>query len=201
MTARRGMTAQGKGRDPGAVGDVLDPDRTDNRPATFARDRQVEQHSPVPGQKVALPGEPHDRVAAAHQKPIPGMRQAARVVRGRSVVEELQHPLIAAVAVVEKNAPVAAPGIDRFQDREIAGKADEPVGIGWSLVEVGDPLLCRDAWIDRKLRAPDQHFICPDRAELVPRCERETFGDRQFCATGHIQLGSNLWSWTGVSRP
>jgi len=187
MTARRGMTAQGKGRDPGAVGDVLDPDRTDNRPATFARDRQVEQHSPVPGQKVALPGEPHDRVAAAHQKPIPGMRQAARVVRGRSVVEELQHPLIAAVAVVEKNAPVAAPGIDRFQDRV--------------LVEVGDPMLCRDAWIDRKLRAPDQHFICPDRAELVPRCERETFGDRQFCATGHIQLGSNLWSWTGVSRP
>ena len=119
MAARRGMAAQRKGRDPGAVGDVLDPDQSGDR----RDDRQVEHHPPVPGQQVALPGEPYDGVAAAHQKAVSGMRQGPRVVRGRRVVEELQHPLVAAVAVVEKDPPVAAPGIDRLQDREIAGKA------------------------------------------------------------------------------
>src|SRR5271165_1394367 len=45
MTARRGVAAERKGRDPGTVDDVLDPDKSGHR-----RDRQVEHHPPVPGQ-------------------------------------------------------------------------------------------------------------------------------------------------------
>src|SRR5438270_1570867 len=133
MAARRGMATQRKRRDAAAIGDVLDPDGSLDR-----RDRQVEHHPPVPGEQIALPGEPYDRIAAAHQKAVSGVRQAPRIVRGRRVIEELQHPLVAAVAVIEKDPPVAAAGIGRLQDREIPDEPDEPFGIDRCLVDVGD---------------------------------------------------------------
>ena len=185
MAARRDPAAQREGRDAGAVGDVFDADETGQRPVALARDRQVEQHSPIPRQQIALPGEPGDRVAAAHQKAVPRMRQGARVVRSRGVVEELQHPLVAAIAVIEKDAAVAACGIDRLQDREIASEMDEALGIGRRLVDIGDAALRRSARVDREVRATDQAFIRPDRAECVTLGKDEAFGDRQLHPIGH----------------
>ena len=96
------------------------------------------------------------------------LRQRARVVRGRSVIEELQHPLVAAVAVIEKQAAVAARRIDRLQDREIAGETDETLGVGRRLVDVGDAALRRGRRVDRKMRPPDEPFIRSGRAESSP---------------------------------
>src|SRR5882762_5611356 len=66
-----------------------------------------------------MPGEPDHRIAAAHQKAVSGMCQGVRIVRGRGVVEELQHSLVAAVAVVEEPPAVATRRVDRLQNREI----------------------------------------------------------------------------------
>ncbi len=120
------------------------------------------------------------------------MRLGAGVVRGRGVIEELQHPLVAAIAVVEEQATVAARRIDRLQDREIAGEMDEACGIGWRPVEVGDALLRRSARVDREMRAPDEPLISPDRAEFVALGKRETFRDRQFQLIGSYQMAPNL---------
>ncbi len=185
MTARRGMAAQRKRRDPGAVGDVLDPDRSGDR-----RDWQIEHHPPVPRQQVALPGKPDDGVAAAHQKAVPGVRQAAGIVRGRRVVEELQNSLVAAVAVIEKNPPVAAPRVDRLQYREITGKPDKPVGIRRRLLDIGDALLRGRSRIHREARSPDEPLVCPDRAELLSLRKREPLGNRQFHPIGQHPTSS-----------
>jgi hypothetical protein len=186
MAAHRNPTAQRKRRDAGAVGDVLDPHNPGQRSVMFAGDRQVEQHPPVPRQEIALPGEPDHRIAAAHQKAVSGMCQGVRIVRGRSVVEELQHPLVAAVAVVEEQTAVGARRIDRLQDREVAGEMNEPGGIGRGLVEILDAALCLSPGVDSEMRAPDEPFIRPDRAELVTLGERAALGDRQFYPVGHF---------------
>src|ERR1700720_634241 len=196
MTARRSMAAQRKRRDPGTVGDVLNPDQ----PGYRRHGREIEHHPSVPRQQVALPGEPDDRVAAPHQKSVPGMRQGPRVVRGQRVVEELQHPLVAAVAVVEKDSPVAAPGIGRLQDREIADKPDEPLGIRRRLVDVGDALLRRRVRLDGKMRPPDEPPISSRSPELMPVGKREPPGNRQFHPIGHTQTPLVSLSWPGLSR-
>src|SRR5215469_6681197 len=139
------MAAQWKRGDAAAVGNVLDTDEAGDG-------RQVEHHPPIPRQKVALPREPYHYVAAAHQEAVSGMGQALRVVRGWRVVEELQYPFVAAIAVIEKDPPIAAFRVERLQNREIAGKPNEPLGIGRHLVDVGDPLLRRRIGVDRETR-------------------------------------------------
>ena len=185
MAARRGVAAQRERGDAGAVGDVLGADRAGDWPAALARDRQVEQHPPVAGQQVAPPGEPYDGVAAAHQKAVAGMRRGARVVRGWSIVEELQHPLVATIAVVEKDAAIAVRRVERLQDREIGGKADEPVGVQRRLVEIGNAVLRRGCGVDCEPRASDEPLIGPDRAKRMPVCECEALANRQFDSIGH----------------
>src|SRR3546814_19025450 len=78
------------------------------------------------------------RIAAPHQVAVAGVLQRDRVVGADGVVEELQHPLVAAVAVVEEHPAVAAAEVQRLQQAEIGGVRDQPVGIARRLVEVDD---------------------------------------------------------------
>src|ERR1700730_18132525 len=60
MTARRSMAAQRKRRDPGTVGDVLNPDQPDYR----RHGREIEHHPPRHRQHVPLTGPSVARVTA-----------------------------------------------------------------------------------------------------------------------------------------
>jgi hypothetical protein len=82
-----------------------------------------------------------------------------------SNVKELQDPLVAAVAVVEKQPPVTARRVERLQNREI-GEMDELFGIGRRLVEIGDAALRRSVGIDGEMGAPREPLIGTDGAEL-----------------------------------
>ena len=122
------------------------------------------------------------------------MRQGVRIVRGRSVVEELQHPLVAAVAVVEEQTAGAARRINRLQDREIAGEMNKSVGIGWCLIQIGNPALRRSAWIHGEIGPPDEPLIGSDRAEFVGLGEGEAPGNRQFYSVAHHRPFSSVRS-------
>jgi len=54
---------------------------------------------------------------------------------------------------------------------------DEPVSIGWRLVEIGDALLREGGGIDGEMRAPDEPLVTTDRPEFVPVGKRKTLGD------------------------
>ena len=65
---------------PGAVSDVLDADGTGHRPPCPRATGRSSTIRPFARQQIALPGEPGDGIAAAHQETVAGMRQSARVV-------------------------------------------------------------------------------------------------------------------------
>ena len=96
------------------------------------------------------------------------MRQRQRIVAVRRVVEELQRPLVAAVAVVVEHPPVAAGEIDRLQDHEIGLEMHQAVGVARRLVEIDDIALRRRQRIDREKRAAGQAFIGAGVAEGLP---------------------------------
>ena len=185
MAAHRRTATERECCDPRPVGDVLGSDEPGQRPAAFARDRQVEQQPPVPRQQIALPSEPNDGVAAAHQVTVAGVRQGARVVGRGRVIEELQHSLVAAVAVIEKETAVAESRIDRLQDREIAGEMDEPLAISWRLIEIGDAALSGGGRVDREMGAARKPFVSADRAEFAALGKHKALGDGQFHSIAH----------------
>ena len=200
MAADRGAATQRECRPAGPVGDVFSADEPGQRPAAFARDGQVEQQPPIPRQQVALPGEPNDCVAAAHQETIAGMRQAARVVGSGRIIEELQHPLVAAVAVIEKQTAVAAHRIDRLQDRKIAGEMDE-AAVGRCFVEIGNAVLSWGGKLDREMRASDEPFISSDWTEFMAIGKHKALGDRQLHSIGHQTRLQKSKSTRSIVRP
>ena len=185
MAAHRRPAAQREGADAWPAGDEFRADEPGQRTVRVLRNRQVDQHPAASRQEIALPGEPDDRVAAAEQKTVAGIGERLRVVGRGGVVEELQCPLVAAIAVVEKQPAVAAGGIDGLQHEEIGGEVDEAVAVARREAEIGHALLRRRRRIDREMGAPDEALIGAGGAEFVPAGEGRSLGDLEFDAVRH----------------
>ena len=185
IAARRGPAAQRIDGDARLIGDELHPDRPGDRLAVVGGDRHVEHLPPVAGQQVALPGEPGDRVAAPHEEAVAGVRQSPRVVGAGRVVEELQAALVAAVAPVEEQAPVAALHVDRLQQREVGGELHEPARVPRSLVDVDDGRLCLGCGVHRKPRPAGDPLVGAGLSEAFPAGKGGAFDHRQLEAIGH----------------
>ncbi len=186
VTARRDAAAERECGDAGLVGDVLDADRAGDRAPVLGGYRQIEEHAPVARQHVALPGKPRDCIAAPHQEAVAGMGELERIVARRRVVEELQRALVAAIAVVEEEAPVAARQLDRLQDHEIGDETDAPVAVARRLGEIGDAALRGRRRIDGEMRPPDKPLIGADAAEGMAAGEGASVGDGEFDDIIHI---------------
>ena len=111
------------------IGDVLDADASGDRPAVVGGHRHIEHHAAVAWQHVALPGQPGDGVAAAHEEAVAGMRQGDRAVAVLRVVEELQRAFVAAIAVVVEHASIAALRFARLQDHEVGSEMHQTARI------------------------------------------------------------------------
>ena len=144
------------------------------------RHRQVEQHPPIARQQVALPGAPDHRIAAAQEKAVAGMRGGLRIVAGARVVEIDQCPLVAAVAPVEENSAIAARGIDRAEDCDVAGEGDQAIGPAQCEIDVGDRALTGRRGIDGVVRAGADHFIGPGRTECRAAGKGHAADDLEF---------------------
>ncbi len=188
MTARRDAAAERECGDAGLVGDVLDADRAGDRTPVLGGYRQIEEHAPVARQHVALPGEPRDGIAAPHQEAVAGMDELERIVARRGVVEELQRALVAAIAVVEEEPPVAARQLDRLQDHEIGDETNAPVAVARRLGEIGDAALRGRRRIDREMCPPDQPLIGADAAEGMAAGKGAAIGDGEFDDILHGRL-------------
>ena len=132
-------------------------------------DGQGHYHAAIARQEVSLPGAPHHRVATAEQIAVAGVLACRRIVAGRRIVEVLHRPLVAAVAIVEEEPPVAAGRIDRFQDAEIGGELDQAIAIAQRLVHVDDASLRRRVGINGKPGPPDQPLVSAGLGESVGR--------------------------------
>ncbi len=113
------------------------------------------------------------------------MGEAEWVVARRRVVEELQRALVAAIAVIKEQPPVAACHVDRPQDHEVGGEPHQAACVEWRLVEVGDPVLRRRAGIDGKLRPSGQPLIGTDLSEFMSVRESAPFGDDELYNVSH----------------
>ena len=147
--------------------DELGPHRAGDRLGAVRGDGKAQNHAAVARQQVPLPGAPHHRVAAAEQVAVAGVLQCRRVVAGRRVAKILERPLVAAVAVVEEEPPVAADRIGRLQDAEIGRELDQPVAIARRLVQIDDSGLRRCVRIDGKPRPPDKPLVSPGALEFM----------------------------------
>ena len=76
MAAHRNAAAQRKRRDAGPVGDVLDPNETGQRPSRSRATGRSSNIRPFPGRRSPCQASQTNRIAAAHQKAVSGVRQA-----------------------------------------------------------------------------------------------------------------------------
>jgi hypothetical protein len=113
------------------------------------------------------------------------MCHAVRHIAVLRVVEELQRPLVTAVAVVIEHSSVAALQLAWPQDHEVRGEVYQAAIVHRRLVEIHDGGLRGGARIDHEVRAPRQTFIRPNIAECVVIRERNTLGDLQRDLAGH----------------
>ncbi len=147
--------------------DELGPHQAGKRRGAVGCDGQVHCHATIARQEVSLPGAPHHRVAAPEQVAVAGVLQRLRVVAGRRVAKVLHRALVAAVAVVEEEPPVAAGRIGRLQDAEVGGELHQAVLIARRLVQIDDACLRRRIGIDGEARPPGQPLVSAGFVECV----------------------------------
>ena len=129
MGARRAAAAERQAGDARLVGDELGAHGPGHGSVLMARDRQVQQHPALARQEVALPGAEDDRVAAAEEEAVAGMGRGLGVVAVLGVAEILERALVAPVAPVEEEPPVAERGVRRLQYEDIGAEGDQPVPV------------------------------------------------------------------------
>ena len=173
--------------------------RAGDRFAVFGRDGKGHQHAAVARHQVALPRAPHHGVAASEQEAVARMRQRVRVVGARPVVEELQHPHVAAVAKVVEQALVAARRVGRLQDHEIGGEFHQPLGVDGGVFDVEHGRLRRRLGVDGVMRRPAQPLIRPGVAKFMPVGKGSTLVDSKLDQIGHGAAPYEGWSSNGLS--
>ena len=119
---------------------------------------------------------------------MPACSQCRRIVAGRRIVEVLHRPLVAAVAIVEEEPPVAAGRIDRFQDAEISRELDQAIAIARRLVHVDDASLRRRLGIDGEPGPPDQPLVSAGFGECVAAGKGRPFVDVDRDSIAHPML-------------
>ena len=116
------------------------------------------------------------------------MLACRRIVAGRRIAKILHRPLVAAVAVVEEEPPVAAGRIDRFQDAEISRELDQAIAIARRLVHIDDASLRRRVGIDGEPGPADQPLVCAGFGESVAVGKGRPFVDVDRDSVAHPML-------------
>ena len=125
-------------------------------------DRKVRDQAIVARRHVALPGAPHQGVAAAHQETVAGVPRMAAL---RRAVQPRHDQLVAAVGHIVHQPAVAACRIARPQDAEFGPVFDQAVRVARRAVEVDDAAIERMVRVDLARRAPGEVLVRPGRAE------------------------------------
>ena len=168
--------------------DELGPHQAGERRGAVGCDGQGQDHAAIARQEVSLPGAPHHRVAAAEQIAVAGVLACRRIVAGRRIAKILHRPLVAAVAIVEEEPPVAAGRIDRFQDAEIGRELDQAIAIARRLVHVDDASLRRRVGIDGEPGPADQPLVSAGFGESVAAGKGRPFVDVDRNSVAHPML-------------
>ena len=126
------------------------------------------------------------------------MLQRGRVVSKRSVIQEVDEELGAAVVDVVYESAVATGHVGGLEDKEVGGEFDEAVGGCGGVLDVYDRGVGRGVGVYGEMDFADNFLVCAGISEL------ETFGEGLsgvYLKTelGRI-LGSNFLTSWGVGR-
>ena len=201
MRARRAAAAERQAGDARLVGDELGADRPRHRPVLMARDRQVEQHPALARQQVALPGAEDDRVAAPEEEAVAGMGRGLGVVAVLGVAEILERALVAPVAPVEEQPPVAKRRVRRLQYEDIGAEGDQPVPVPRRKTDIGHARLRRRQRIDPEARAAGNALIGPALPEPLATGEGPAVANLQLHEIGHGRALSRAEAATIARQP
>ena len=145
----------------------------DGRTVRVHRDRRRDPQPRAVGRRRRVPAARHERVAAAHQEPVAGVRRGRRIVAARARVVQLaqrEHP--PAVVELVEDAAVALRGVDRAQNEEIGSVLHHAAGVPRRQLDVGDDGVLRRLGIDLPEDAAEKLLVRPrvtERAALESR--------------------------------
>src|SRR6202521_1035099 len=114
---------------------------------------------------IKLPAEPRNRVAFAQQKSVAEFR----VWVGRiSSVYQAQNSSPAAIRDFEQHGIVSLGHVLRFEEIEVCGKLDFPLGVARRFIEIHDLPVVNVFWMDREVDPPDDSLVSASQSERPP---------------------------------
>ena len=122
-------------------------------------DGRRKRKTPAHSSRIPLPATPHDRVAAAHQKPIARISSLGQIVYDSGVIEQRQPKLVAAIDNFIEKATISV-GCNRgAQYLDIAYRFDESVRIPRRVVNIYDHRIVRIIGRHRNCGAGDDSVV------------------------------------------